>query len=270
MQNPKVESVFCENVIVITGASMGIGREIALKLAAQGAWLALASRNTEKLEMVSRECCQRGGKSICIPTDVADQSQCRNLIKATINKYGRIDTLINNAGIGHAASFVGLDDFTIYEQVIRVNFWGSVYCTFYALPYLKQSKSRIVGISSYRGKLPSANADAYGVSKYALTGFYDSLRLELAGSGISLTVIYPGWVKTGISSRAVNNNGTTSGITSHYETNAMPVERCAQIIINAAARRKREVNMTLEGKLALWLRLIFPGIIDLILRKKTD
>src|SRR5665648_108364 len=138
MQNPNRKPIFYENVTVITGASIGIGREIALLLARQGAWLALASQDAAKLEEVAWQCHQCGGKAICIPTDVTKQTQCRNLIKSTFKKYGRIDTLINYAGVGHSASFEDLVDITVYEHVIQVIFWGSVYCTFYALPCLKE------------------------------------------------------------------------------------------------------------------------------------
>ena len=125
--------VFRDNVVVITGASFGIGRELAFQLADHGAWLALASRNAEKLNEVSKQCHQRGGRTIVIPTDVANQSQCQNLIERTILEYGRIDTLINNAGISLRSRFDELQDLTLFEKVIHVNFFGSVYCTHYAL-----------------------------------------------------------------------------------------------------------------------------------------
>ena len=263
------ESVFKENVVIITGASLGIGRELALQLADQGAWLALASRNAEKLEEVSKQCRQRGGRSISIPMDVAIQLQCQKLIETTIAEYGRIDTLINNAGIGHWARFDGLQDLVIFEKVFQVNFFGSVYCTHFALPYLKKSAGRLVCVSSLRGIFPSATADGYGESKHALAGFFDSLRIELTGLGVSVTAIYPGWVSTGISSRALRSDGTLTGKISKLEVGAMPVERCARMIIQAMAKRKREVVMTLEGKLGLWLRLIVPGVVDQTLRKRS-
>ncbi len=180
---------FLENVIIITGASSGIGRHLALLFAEQGAWLSLAARNAEQLEEVSQQCQQRGGKAIIIPTNVGDQAQCKNLIESTVAKYGRIDILINNAGFGAAIKFVSLDDLTIFEQVIRVNFLGSVYCTHYALPYLKETCGRLVAISSLRGKFPSATADGYGASKHAMAEFFESLRIELADSGVSVTII---------------------------------------------------------------------------------
>lgn len=260
---------FLENVIIITGASYGIGRHLALQLAEQGAWLALAARNALKLEEVSKQCHQRGGKVVVIPTDVAEQSQCQNLIEGTVAKYGRIDTLINNAGFGVASRFDELHDLSLFEKVIQVNFFGSVYCTHYALPYLKETRGRLVGVSSLRGKFPSATADGYGASKHAMAGFFDSLRNELADSGVSVTMIYPGWVSTGISSRALRADGKPTGKISVHEEGAMPVDDCARQIVQAVAMRKREVVMTLQGKLGLWIRLIAPGVVDRTTREKT-
>ena len=266
MKNP----VFRENVIIITGASLGIGRQLALSLAEYGAWLALASRNKEKLKEVSELCLQRGGKVITIPTDVADQAMCQNLIDRTVKEYGRIDTLINNAGLGMSSGFDELPDLTIFEKVFRVNFYGCIYCTFYALPYLRKTKGRIVGISSLRGRFPSASADAYGPSKHAIAGFLDCLRVELAGSGVSVTSIFPGWVSTGITSRRLNADGSLAGKILIHEKNAMSVNMCAQKIIRAAANRKREVVMTMQGKFGLWVRLLLPGLVDQIARKELE
>jgi short-subunit dehydrogenase len=258
---------FRENVTVITGASYGIGRELALQLADQGAWLALAARSADKLAETSQQCVQRGGQSVVIPTDVGEQSQCSNLIERTVAAYGRVDTLINNAGFGLAARFDELEDLTLFEKQIQVNFFGSVYCTHYALPHLKETRGRLVGISSLRGKFPSSRADGYGPSKHAMAGFFDSLRIEIADSGVSVTMIYPGWVSTGITSRALKADGVPRGEISHHETGAMQVEVCVRQIIEAAASRKREVVMTLHGKLGLWLRLIAPGAVDRAVRK---
>ena len=262
-------AAFKENVIIVTGASFGIGQQLALQLADCGAWLVLAARNAERLEEVSKQCNQRGGRAIAVPTDVAEKPQCHNLIEHTIAKYGRVDTLINNAGFGIDSRFDAMHDLTLFEKVIQVNFLGSVYCTHYALPYLKETRGRLVGISSLRGKFPSATADGYGASKHAMAGFFDSLRIELADSGVSVTMIYPGWVSTGISSRALRADGNQTGKISVHEKDAMPVDTCAQMIIQAAAKRKREVVMTFQGKLGLWLRLLAPGVVDKVTRKST-
>jgi short-subunit dehydrogenase len=261
---------FFENVIIITGASSGIGRDIAFYLAEQGAWLALAARNVENLEEVSEKCRQLGGKVIAIPTDVAEKSQCKNLIERTVEQYGRIDTLINNAGFGVASRFVEMTDLAIFEKVVQVNFFGSVYCTYYALPWIKKTQGRIVAISSVRGKLPSGTADGYGASKHAMDEFFASLRNELTDSKVSVTSIYPNWVSTGISGRAIKADGQPTGKISNHEKGAMSSETCAKIIVKAVAKRKREVVMSFEGKAGIWLRLIAPKIVDKILISKTD
>ena len=183
------KQAFLDNVIILTGASLGIGRQLALLFAEQGALLALAARNSKKLKEVAEQCNQLGGKALAIPTDVAEQSQCRKLVERTSMEFGRIDTLINNAGIGVAARFDELPDLTLFEKAMQVNFFGSVYCTHYALPYLKKTRGRLVGVSSLRGKFPSATADGYGASKHAMAGFFDSLRIEIANSGVSVTMI---------------------------------------------------------------------------------
>jgi short-subunit dehydrogenase len=241
-----------------------------LQLARKGAWLVLGARNIKRLEEVSKQCKQLGNRVTVIPTDVGIKSQCQRLIEETIAEYGRVDTLINNAGIGVASRFDEMQDLTIFEKVMQINFFGSVYCTHYALPYLKKTQGRIVSVSSLRGKFPSATADGYGASKHALAGFFDSLRAELKDSRVSVTMIYPGWVSTGISSRALKLDGNQTGQISIHEKDAMPVETCARLIIQAAEKRKREVIMTLQGKLGLWLRLIAPAIIEQIARKSTE
>jgi short-subunit dehydrogenase len=261
---------FFENVVIITGASSGIGRQLALHLAEQGAWLSLAGRNVDHLEEVSEECQQRGGKAIVVPTDVAEKSHCQNLIERTVERYGRIDTLINNAGFAIASRFDEMKDLTLFEKIIQVNFFGSVYCTHYALPWLKKSNGRLVAVSSLRGKLPSATAEGYGAGKHAMSEFFSSLRNELINTGVSVIIIYPNWVSTGITGRAIKADGTQKGEISIHEKGAMPADTCAKIIVEAIARRKREVVMSFEGKLGLWLRLIAPKLVDCILIKKTD
>lgn len=261
---------FSENVVIVTGASSGIGRQIAGQLADQGAWLSLAARNAGHLEEVAEECRRRGAKVIVTPADVSDKSQCRNLIDRTVKEYGRIDTLISNAGFAVASRFDEFRDLALFEKVFSVNFFGGVYCTYYALPFLKETKGRIVAVSSIRGRLPSSTADGYGASKHALTEFFSSLRNELNDSGVSVTIVYPNWVCTGITGRAVRADGTQKGEISVHEKNAMSPEKCAGIVVKAAACRKRDVVISFEGKIGSWLRLISPRLVDKILRSKTD
>ncbi len=264
------DTTFRENVVIITGASFGIGQHLALQLAEKGAWLALAARSQEKLNAVSELCAKLGGRVVAIPADVAEPALCQHLIERAVQEYGRIDTLINNAGIGMASRFDELQDLTVFEKVFRVNFFGAVYCTHYALPYLKETRGRIVGVASQRAKFPSATADAYTPSKHAMVGFFDSLRIELADSGVSVTMIYPSWVSTGISTRALQRDGGQTGTLSKHEKNAMPVEVCARRILKVVAKRQREDIMTFQGKAGLWLKLIAPKLVDEIARQSTE
>jgi short-subunit dehydrogenase len=261
---------FSENVVIITGASSGIGEQLAYKLAEQGAWLVLAARNSDKLQEVANTCSHLGSKVIIIPTDVSDKDQCRNLIQGAIDKYGRIDTLINNAGFPVASRFIDMSDLTVFEKIIQVNFMGSVYCTHYALPHLIKSNGRIVAVSSLRGRLPSATADGYGASKHAMSEFFQSLRNELSETGVTVTIIYPNWVSTGITSRALLPDGSRKGSLSVHEEGAMTPDVCAKMIIKAALVRKRDVVMSFEGKFGLWLQLVAPGLVDRIIKKKTE
>ena len=251
-------------------AADGIGRELALQLAEQGARLVLAARSLDKLDAVARECRQRGGGALSVPTDVAGESQCRNLIERTVREYGRLDTLINNAGISMWARFDEIDDLGPMERIIRVNYFGSLYCTRHALPYLKKSSGRIVGVSSLAGKTGVPTRSGYAASKHAMTGFFDSLRIELADEGVSVTMIYPGFVSTEIRERAFGPDGTALGDSPVQESRVMTAERCARQIIGAAAGRNRQLIMTLRGKVGMWLKLILPGLVDRIARRAIE
>jgi len=253
-----------DKVVVITGASSGIGRELACRLAMQGAWLSLAARDTGRLEAARSGCLDLGGKAIAVPTDVAEQSQCEALIKQTVEAYQRIDVLVNNAGISMWANFEDLKSLDMLEKIMRVNYLGSVYCTYYALPYLKQSKGQIVGVSSLAGKNGIPSRSGYAASKHAMTGFFDSLRIELAPYGVSVTMIYPGFVTTEIRQRAFAANGEALGKSPVRENEIMTVEECVQLMLKAMVKRKREVVMTLRGQAGLWVKLIAPGLVDQI------
>jgi short-subunit dehydrogenase len=243
---------------------------MALQLAAQGAKLALAARNQAQLEEVAEACRQRGGEALAVPTDVSDQAQVKHLVEQAAAAYGRIDTLINNAGVSMWTYFEEVEDPGLMDKIMQVNYMGSVYCTFYALPYLKESKGRLVAVSSLAGKNGVPTRSGYAASKHAMVGFFDTLRIELEGTGVSVTTIYPGFVLTEIRKRAYTGDGEPLGYEPVQEKGAMTAEQCARLILPAVARRKRELIMTPRGVVGQWIKLIAPGLVDRIARNAIE
>jgi short-subunit dehydrogenase len=265
-----MSDAFRDNVVVLTGASEGIGREMALQLAAQGAWLALAARDAAKLENVAAECRARGGRAVAVRTDVADQAQCRALVDRAVQEFGRIDTLVNNAGVSMWARFDEVTDLEPFHRMMQVNYFGSLYCTHAALPHLKQTRGRIVGISSLTGRAGVPTRSGYAATKHAMAGFFDSLRIELADSGVTVTMVYPGFVSTGIRSHAFGPDGRMLDSSPVKESEVMTPEECARQSIDAMAARKRELIMTMRGKVGAWIKLIAPGVVDRIARRAIE
>lgn len=200
-----------------------------------------------------------------VPTDVGDQAQCKALMEKTISAFGRLDLLINNAGLAVLSLFEDLPDLQLFKHTLDVNFYGNVHCCFYALPYLKPTRGRILAISSLGGKAVLPYNTPYIASKYALHGFYDALRMELMQHGVSVMVVCPSWVVTGFHEAQMDKDGVPKGASGHaiYNNKTMTAERCAQIALRAASRRRREVLMGPRA-LAAWLRLLAPGLVDWI------
>jgi short-subunit dehydrogenase len=254
---------FRGQVVIVTGASAGTGKALALQLASQGAKVAIAARRAERLEQVAAECRQRGGEVLIVPTDVSDESQCKNLVEKTVAAFGRLDMLVNNAGLAASALFDEFPDLHLFRHTMDVNFYGAVYCTYYALPYLEQAKGRIVAISSISGKAAIPFNTPYISSKFAMHGFYDALRMDLAQHGVSITVICPWWVVTEFHEAQMDKNGVPRGARGRaiYTNKMMTADRCAEITLRAADKRRREVLMS-PGALAVWLKLLAPGFVD--------
>ena len=254
---------FRDKVAIVTGASSGVGRALAVRLAGEGAGLALAARDTQRLEALADECRTLGAKALPIPTDVGEESQCRWMIERTLSEFGQIDMLVNNAGIGVGARLEELPDLVLFKRVVDVDFYGAVYGAYYALPHLKKTIGRIVNISSLGGKLAIPYNTSYVAGKHALIGFSDSLRMELADAGVSVTVVCPYWVVTEFHERFVNKEGKPTGPRGRaiYTKRTMTADRCAGIILDAARKRKREIVMA-PGQIALWLKLVAPGVVD--------
>jgi short-subunit dehydrogenase len=261
------------NVIVITGASEGIGAEMARQWAARGkanTALVLAARNVDKLEAVATECRQFGSRVLVQRCDVGVQAECVALVNAAVQAFGRLDTLVNNAGMSAQALFSEVDDLGWYETLMRINHWGSVWCTHAALPHLKAARGRIVGVSSLAGLVGVPGRTAYCGTKFAMTGFFEALRVELISAGVSVTLAYPGVVATEIRYRGFNAKGEAAGQSGLDETGAMSVETCAQLIIDGTEARERDIVMTTQGRLGRWLKLLAPGMVDKLALKALN
>jgi short-subunit dehydrogenase len=254
-------------VFIITGASDGIGAEIARQLSATHraqAALALAGRSREKLDAVAAQCREHGADVLAVPMDVGIEAQCRDLVAQTLQRWHRIDALINNAGMSAQALFeeVRAEDLHWYEDLMRVNHWGAVWCTHAALPHLKQTRGHIVAVNSLAGLVGVPGRTAYSATKFAMTGFFEALRIELKGAGVSVTTAYPGVVATQIRHRGYNARGEPAGKSGLKEEGAMPVDECARLIIEGMNGRRREVVMSAKGKLGRLLKIVAPGLVE--------
>ncbi len=257
---------FAGKVIVITGASEGIGAELARQLSPEKPRLVLAARRRDVLEGVVAQCAAAGAEAVAVRCDVGVEAECKALMARTVERFGGIDVLVNNAGVSGHARLEDVNDFKWYEDMMRVNFMGSVWCTRYALAELRKSKGLVAGVSSIAGKVGVPERTAYSPTKFAQAGFFEALRSELAGTGVDVTVVFPGVVATNIRLHGYGADGRAAGKSGLKEEGAMSVEECARQIITALRRRKRELVMTPRAKVGLWLKLIAPGIVDAMAR----
>jgi NAD(P)-dependent dehydrogenase (short-subunit alcohol dehydrogenase family) len=255
-------AVYADRVVIVTGASQGIGRALCLELAPQQPRLVLAARDAPALEAVAAECRARGASCLVVPTDVADEAACRALVARTLECFSGVDVLVNNAGIGMLARFEDVTDLALYERVMRVDFLGSVYPTFHALPHLKRSRGQVVVVSSLAGLTGVPTRTAYAAAKHAQIGFFDSLRVELRETGVSVTVVAPSFVQSEIRRRSLGPDGRTVAVSPVREGEVMSAAECARRIVRAMERRQRMLVMTLKGRLGRWAKLVFPGLVD--------
>ena len=262
--------MFAGKVIAITGASEGIGAELARQLAAKGARLVLAARHESELEAVAADCRAAGATAITVKADVSVERDCQAMVAGAVVAFGRVDTLVNNAGVSMWARFEDIDDVSVLERIMRVNYMGAVYCTRHALPHLRASRGRLVAVSSLAGRTGVPTRTGYAASKHAMTGFFDSLRIELGGSGVTVTMIYPGFVATGIRENATGPDGRPIMVSPVREGEVMSAEECARRIVRAIERRERDVVMTARGRMGLWLKLLAPSLVDRIARRAIE
>jgi short-subunit dehydrogenase len=252
-------SVFTNKVVVITGGSEGIGKALVESFLNLGATVATCSRNYDKLYQLQST---HSGKPLMIyTTDVSKEQECKNFIDAVVSSFGRIDILINNAGISMRALVIDAELDTI-KKVMDINLWGTVNCTKYALPYITKAKGSIIGISSIAGFRGLPGRTGYSASKFAVNGFLEALRTELLQSGVNVMWVCPGFTTSNIRRAALNSKGQAHGETSMDEGKMMSAEECAQHIIKAIHKRKRTLILTNTGKKTVWLNKLFPALAD--------
>lgn len=247
-------------VVVITGASSGIGRALAKEFAAKGARLSLGARRTDLLEQLQSELPET--EMLILKTDVSNENDCRVLIEETIRRFGQIDVLINNAGISMRALFEEVDT-KVIRQLMDVNFYGTVYCSKYALPHLLKTKGSLVGVISIAGYVGLPGRTGYSASKFAIRGFLDTIRIENLKKGLHVLVAAPGFTASEVRKVALTNDGSQQGETPRDESKMMSSEECAKHIVRAIEKRKRELILTfIEGKLTVFLGKFFPSLLD--------
>lgn len=250
-----------DKVIIITGGSSGIGRACALAFGRAGGKIVINGRNAKKLNEVGQELSAAGIEYLAIPGDVSQEHDCRQLIEQTITKYGRIDVMLNNAGISMRALFQDVD-LDVIRQLMDINFWGTVYCTKFALPYLLQSKGSVIGVSSIAGYQGLPGRTGYSASKFAMQGFLGALRTETLHQGLHVMVACPGFTASNIRNTALAADGSQQGESPRDEAKMMTAEEVADHILKATRQRKRDLVLTTQGKLAVLLGKFLPGLTD--------
>lgn len=255
---------FQDKVVAITGASSGIGKALAEVFLNSGAKVAVCARNLAKLDEVFRGVDK--SNLLALKADVSQEEDCKAFIDGIIARWGRVDVLINNAGTSMRALFDELD-LSVLKELMDINFWGTVYCTKYALPSIMQHKGIIVGVSSIAGYRGLPARTGYSASKFAMHGFLEGLRTEMLHTGTHVMWVCPGFTASNIRNVARSADGTAQGDTPLEEGKLMSAEKCAQIIKDSMARRKRTVVMTGQGKLTVWMNKLFPALADKLVYK---
>jgi short-subunit dehydrogenase len=257
-------ATYAGRTIIVTGASVGIGRALCLALAPQKPRLVLAARDEAKLQEVAAECRGRGAETLVVRTDVTREEACAALVARSVEAFGGVDVLVNNAGAGMIARLSELRDLSIYESLMKVNYLGCVYPTYHALPHLQKSRGQIVAVASLAGLTGVPSRTGYAASKHAVFGFFDSLRIELIGTGVDVTVVAPDFVVSEIHKRAFGPDGRPLGTSQMQESKIMTAEECARLMVAAMEKRQRLLITSFRGRAGRFVRLLAPGFIDRI------
>ncbi len=248
-------------VAIVTGASSGIGLALSQSLAQRGVKVVMAARTIDVLVKLEQEITSKGYDALAIKCDVSNSEDCKRLVQNTIDKYGKIDICICNAGISMRAIFddVELD---VLHKLMDVNFWGAVNCVKYALPYIQQTQGSIVGVSSVAGIHGLPARTGYSASKYALQGFLETIRIENLKKNVHVMVAFPGFTASNVRFSALTADGSAQGETPRKEDKMMSAEEVASRIIKGIEGRKRDLIMDFQGRASSLIKKLCPSLLD--------
>jgi dehydrogenase/reductase SDR family member 7B len=250
-----------DKVVLITGGTSGIGKACAFAFGKAGAKVAVSGRNQQNLDQTSQELSAAGIENVAINADVSKEADCQRMVQETVDRFGKLDVLINNAGISMRALFEDLD-LDVIRKVMDINFWGTVYTTKFALPYIMAARGSVIGISSIAGYRGLPARTGYSASKFAMHGFLETLRTEMLHKGVHVLIACPGFTASNIRNTALAANGQQQGESPRDEGNMMTAEEVADQILKATIKRKRDLVMTFQGKLTVFLNKWLPGLTD--------
>ncbi|MCS6821156.1 MAG: SDR family oxidoreductase [Microscillaceae bacterium] len=248
-------------VVIITGGSSGIGKSCAFAFGKAGAKVVITGRKEPQLFTTSQELTQAGITNLPIVADVSVEADNQRMVEQTLAHFGKIDVLINNAGISMRALFEELD-LSVIRKVMETNFFGTVYATKYCLPHILQTQGSIIGISSIAGHRGLPARTGYSASKFAMQGFFEALRSELIYKKIHILVVAPGFTATNIRNTALTDEGKAQGQSPRAENKMMTADEVARYILKATLKKKRDLILTTQGKLTVWLNKFFPKLLD--------
>ncbi len=256
-----MNNIFRDKVVIVTGASSGIGEAVAKEFAKNGSKVVLAARSESKLAKICDEIKALNGEASYCKTDVSNENDCRTLVEFTVTKYGTIHILINNAGVSMRASFDDVD-LKVLHRLMDVNFWGTVYCTKYALPYLVANKGSLVGVSSVAGFHGLPGRTGYSASKFAIHGFLETIRIENLKKGLHVMIIAPGFTSTEIRKHALVADGSEQGESPRNESKLKSPEYVAKCVLKGIKKKKRNKLLTWDGRLTALFQRIIPAVVD--------
>lgn len=253
--------VFRDKVVIVTGASSGIGEAVSREFARNGSKVVMAARSVERLSTIAEEIKADNGEVSIIKTDVSIEDDCKRMVEFAVSRYGTVHFLINNAGISMRALFDDVN-LKVLHRLMDVNFWGTVYCTRYALPYLVENKGSLVGVSSVAGFHGLPGRTGYSASKFAVHGFLETIRIENLKKGLHVMIIAPGFTATEIRKHALVADGSEQGESPRNEEKLKSPEYVARWILKGIRKKKRNKLLTWDGRLTALFQRIVPEVVD--------